>query len=68
MKLPNPTPQYYQRNAIEANRQIEQADRENRKVGRDVDVGSDKLILKSPDGARWVISVNNSGTIAATAL
>ena len=68
MKLPTPQAQYTPRVEIERNRQIEASDRQNRKEGRDVDVGSNKLILKSPDGTRWQISVNDSGTITAIAL
>lgn len=68
MKLPRPSGQYTPRMEVERNRQIEAADAQNRKQGRDVDVGSNKLILKSPDGTRWQISVNDSGTITATAL
>ena len=68
MKLPNPAGAYNPRMEVERNRQLEAADAQNRKQGRDVDVGSNKLILKSPDGTRWQISVNDSGTITATAL
>lgn len=68
MRLPNPSAQYSPRMEIERNRQIEAADKQNRKQGRDLDVGSDKLIVKSPDGTRWRIAVDNAGNISATAL
>lgn len=68
MKLAMPPAVYSPTHEIERNRQIEREDSLNRKKGRDVDVGSDRLILKSPNGTRWVISVNNSGAISATAL
>ncbi len=68
MKLPTPAGQYTPRMETERNRQIEAADQQNRKQGRDVDVGNARLILKSPDGTRWVVSVDNTGTISAAAL
>ena len=68
MKLPNPAAQYTPRMEIERNRQIEAADAQNRKQGRDLDVGRNKLILRSPNGTRWNITVSDTGTISATAL
>ena len=68
MKLPNPAGAYNPRMEIERNRQIEQADAQNRKQGRDVEIGNNKLVLRSPDGSRWQITVSNTGTISATAL
>ena len=68
MKLPNPAGSYNPRMEIERNRQIEQADGQNRKQGRDVEVGRNKLVLRSPDGARWSITVSNAGAISAEPL
>jgi hypothetical protein len=31
-------------------------------------VNSNSLVLKSPDGTRWAITVDNSGTISTTSL
>lgn len=44
-------------------------DAENRKKRQDVEIaGSERLILSSPDGQRWNITVSNAGVIAAVAL
>lgn len=64
MKLPlAPSPQ-----EAERNRQIEAADRENHKRGRDVEIGQGRLILTSPNGTRYDITVSNAGAIVVTSL
>lgn len=69
MKLRNPAPGYMQAHEIERNRALEAADRMNRKKGQDVEVaGDERLILSSPDGTRWSITVSNAGAISATSL
>lgn len=58
-------------NATEANKinlLIEQADGLNHKKNQDVEVGAARLILKSPNGTRYSITVDNSGNLGATAL
>lgn len=52
----------------ERNRSLQLADRGNRKIGVDVEIGQEKLILRSPNGTRYNITVDNSGVITATAL
>lgn len=74
MRIPpapaNWSPQYQQ----SVNSEVEMADRKNRKVGQDVELGpgdgtrQERLILRSPDGTRWSIEVDNAGVISATAL
>ena len=46
---------------------IEAADRDNLKRGRDLDLGTAAagLILVSPDGTRWRLTVADDGTLAA---
>ena len=69
MKLPHPRQTGLTRTEeIERNRQIELADRENHKRGRDIEVEPGRLILTSPDGTRWNITVDNAGSISATSL
>lgn len=69
MKLRNPAPGYMQAHEIERNRAIEAADRMNRKKLEDVEIAPDeRLILSSPDGTRWKITVSNVGAISATSL
>ena len=49
---------------------IEAADRENLKRGRDLDLGAPAagLILTSPDGARWRLSIGNDGALVTSAV
>lgn len=49
-------------------RKLEGADAENHKKNRDIEVGEARLILTSPNGTRYEVSVDNTGTISATAL
>jgi hypothetical protein len=50
------------------NNLIEQADNLNRKKNQDVELRSERLILQSPDGTRFSITVANDGTISATSI
>lgn len=68
MKLRTPPHAYSRQAETERNGQLERADAENHKRGRDVEVGDARLILKSPDGKRWSITVSNAGAISATAI
>jgi len=54
--------------ANEWRRQLEQADRENHKRNQDVEIGQARLILTSPNGSRYEVTVDNTGTISATAI
>tara|TARA_B100002052_G_C15850669_1_gene584877 strand:+ start:973 stop:1182 length:210 start_codon:yes stop_codon:yes gene_type:complete len=54
---------------IERNREIEAEDLLNRKKQQDVEIsGNERLILSSPNGTRFQITVSNSGTLTATAI
>lgn len=68
MKLPVPALLYDVSRESDRNRQLEQADLMNHKKNRDVEVSPGRLILKSPDGTRWSIEVDNSGNVTATAV
>lgn len=68
MKLPLPVIEYNRRQAGENNRIIEQADRENHKRGRDVEIGAARLILTSPNGTRYSIEVDDAGNLSASAV
>ena len=66
MNLPKPSDKYDFKNEAETRAQIDQRlSRTQQKVG---DHEPDRLILKSPDGARWQIVVSNAGVLSATAL
>jgi hypothetical protein len=69
MRLPDPGQRYEPRNEAETRAALERADELNRKKGRDVDLSQgERLILKSPDGTRWSITVSNAGALSATSL
>lgn len=68
MRLPNVPNVFNRLIETERNRTLELADRQNRKVGQDVEIGGQRLILTSPDGTRWSITVSNMGLITATSL
>lgn len=66
MRLPNPKPLYTRSAELERNRQIESANALNHKRGQDIE-GS-RIILASPDGTRWLLSVDNAGALTTTSL
>lgn len=68
MNLPAPPLGYSQVNEAALRRALEQEDRRNRKVGVDVEIGGERLVLKSPDGNRFSVTVSNAGILSATAL
>lgn len=68
MKLPTPADKYDRTLASEAHRLIEQADRQNLKRGEDINLGSARVILTSPDGTRYALTVANGGTLSTTAV
>lgn len=68
MNLPEPSPTYNQLHERIRNQELEQADEGNRKIARDVEIGGQKLILTSPDGTRWSVTVDNSGNLGTTSL
>lgn len=68
MKLPQ-QPLIYSRGVEqERNRSLELADKQNFKRNQDVELVDNRLILRSPDGTRWSITVDNAGVISATAI
>ncbi|MGB1876885.1 MAG: hypothetical protein ACPHGY_08215 [Rhodospirillaceae bacterium] len=68
MILPNATDKYDAKQINQMNLLIEQADQLNHKRNQDVEVGDARLILKSPNGTRYSITVDNSGNLGATAI
>ena len=68
MILPSAPERYSDIDTNKMNLLIEQADQLNHKKNQDVEVGAARLILKSPDGTRYSIEVDNSGNVGATAL
>jgi hypothetical protein len=69
LSLIKPPARYDQVYTISNNQTLEQEDLRNRKIGTDVEMGPrEKLVMRSPSGARWQITVSDTGVIGATAL
>lgn len=68
MRLPSPPPNYQASYQSALSVQIEQADDLNHKKLQDIEVGEARLILRSPNGSRFSVTVDNSGNLSATAL
>lgn len=68
MKIPMPPVQYRVDDQRNLRFQLEQADAQNHKRNRDVEIGAARLILTSPDGSRWALAVSNLGVLTAVAL
>lgn len=68
MRLPMPPGTYRREVEIERNRQIELADLENLKANRDVDPGLGRIILTSPNGTRYALTVSDAGVLSAVAI
>lgn len=65
MILPNASVSYDQGVESQRNLLIEQADDLNRKKNQDIELRNDRLILQSPNGTRYQISVENNGNLSA---
>lgn len=64
MKLPRQT----DRNLTEIARQVELADKQNYKRDRDLEIGDNRVILTSPNGSRYALTVDNAGVLSAIAV
>jgi len=68
MILPNSPNAYDQSVESQRNLQLEQADDMNRKKNQDIELRNDRLILQSPNGTRYKLSVDNTGNLTAVPL
>mgnify|MGYP003643355621 CR=1 FL=1 len=68
MRLPSAPPKYHSNDVQLAYAEIERADAENFKKRSDLEVGDARLILKSPNGTRYSVTVDNSGNLSASSL
>jgi hypothetical protein len=69
MRLPVPPNRYDPVIEAQRNLSLEQADQQNLKRLADLEIVTpQRLILRSPDGSRFVITVSNLGVLSATAL
>lgn len=69
MTLPEPPVRYSRENEAQRNRTLVEADSRNLKRQSDIQmVSGARLILISPDGSRWSVTVSDAGTLAAVIL
>tara|TARA_R100000654_G_scaffold74337_1_gene108477 strand:+ start:573 stop:779 length:207 start_codon:yes stop_codon:yes gene_type:complete len=68
MRLPDALREYSQQQEQQKNLLLEQADTLNFKRFQDVEIADARLILKSPNGSRFSVTVDNSGNLAATSI
>jgi hypothetical protein len=65
--LPKPMPAYDFRNEAELRAALEREDRNNQKLTRDIVIEGRRLVLVSPDGTRFALTVSDLGVLAAVA-
>jgi hypothetical protein len=68
VKLPTAARQYDLQDQAQMRNLLERADVQNMKRGQDIEVSSARLILTSPNGTRYSVTVDNSGNLSTTAL
>lgn len=68
MRLPDQQSTYDQFAERQRSLEIEQADYLNRKKNQDIEVGDERIILKSPNGTRFKLVVNDLGVVTASAV
>jgi len=68
MILPRPGDRYDRATEDRRNRVLELADSDNRKRGQDLELRDERLILRSPDGTRYEVTVDNAGNLGTAAL
>lgn len=68
MKLPMPEKSYSYLKELQKMQMLENADRSNLKKDSDIEVGVGRVILRSPNGTRYYLSVSNSGAVTAVAV
>jgi len=69
MKLQRPTLEYDTADQLSLRRALELADALNRKKNADIELGQDeKLVIRSPNGTRYYLTVSNVGALSATTM
>jgi hypothetical protein len=68
LKIPSPSVNWSPAYQVRVNQSVEINDLTNRKIGSDIELFAEKLILRSPNKARWEITISNTGVVSATAL
>jgi hypothetical protein len=66
--LPSPPPDYDQSAEAQRNQILEQADAGNHKRGTDLELGpGERIVMRSPNGTRYFLTVSNAGALEITA-
>jgi hypothetical protein len=70
LNLPSPSPTYDPKNEAQTRDTIAKADSDNQKKRQDfvVDPIYNRLILQSPNGTKWSLTIDNTGVISGTSL
>lgn len=68
MKLAQAPAEYSMADQINMRAALVAADRKNLKSNVDVEFVDNRLILRSPNGTRYYLTVSNAGVLGATAL
>ena len=68
MQLPPPLPLYSMENEGQTRATLQREDLRNRKKGEDIDMATGRLILTSPDGTRFALTIDNAGILSTDEL
>lgn len=68
MNLPIPQAIWSRGWAVRLLQAVQLADERNHKRGGDVEIGDGRLILTSPNGTRYAVTVDNAGALSAVAV
>lgn len=69
LTLPDAPAQYSARDQSSVRKALQEADQQNIKTRRDIYlVQGERLILKSPNGTKYALTVDNSGALSTTAV
>lgn len=68
ISFPQPETVWDPRNQARRDEMVRQIDRSTHKKGEDIEVGDGRIIIRSPNGARWAVTIDNAGVITALAV
>lgn len=68
MKAPRPTSSYDARWASELKRVFDDLEQRAHKKGEDIEPAGGRIILTSPNGTRYILTVDNAGALSAVPL
>ena len=68
MSTPFAPAQYSQTDQNEARAELTREIERRHKRGADIELSSDRLILRSPNGSRFAVAVDNAGALSTVAV